>query len=94
MKKPDFSEPIKKAEATCKQRNIQLIQRAALTTWTAAAWWLERKYPKEFATRQRLEHSGPEGGAIKTVTVDLGKVDDKVLMKLVNGSEQNTNGLK
>ncbi len=53
MKHPEFAESIKKAEATCKARNIAIIQKAAITTWTAAAWWLERKYPVEFALRMR-----------------------------------------
>lgn len=51
--RPEFSEAIKKAEATCKQRNIQIVQKAAITTWTAAAWWLERKYPNEFGLKMR-----------------------------------------
>ena len=53
MKIAEFSEAIKKAEATCKQRNITIIQKAAIKTWTAAAWWLERKHPDEFGLRNR-----------------------------------------
>lgn len=53
MKKPEFAESIKKAEAECKQRNITIIQKAAITTWQAAAWWLERKHWKEFALKGR-----------------------------------------
>lgn len=51
MKKPEFSEAIKKAEARCKLRNIKLIHRAAAKTWQAAAWWLERKFKDEFAAK-------------------------------------------
>ena len=61
MKKPAFSEAIKKAELKCKQRNIGLIQRAAITTWQAAAWWLERRCSDEFALKTKLEHSGKIG---------------------------------
>lgn len=46
---PEFQEAIKKAETQCKSRNIHLVQKAALTTWQAACWWLERRYPQEFA---------------------------------------------
>lgn len=53
MKKPEFVEAIKKAEATCKQRNVTIIQKAAIKTWQAAAWWLERKHPEEFALKHR-----------------------------------------
>lgn len=45
----EFCESIKKAEAECKARNITIIQKAAITSWQAAAWWLERKHRNEFA---------------------------------------------
>ena len=54
VKKPEFSKSIKKAELRCKARNIAIIQKAASTTWQAAAWWLERKYANEYA---RIEKS-------------------------------------
>ncbi len=69
LKKPEFSESIKKAELKNKQRNIVIIQNAAKKTWQASAWWLERKYPEEFALKQRLEHTGKNGGPIATVDV-------------------------
>jgi len=56
MKKADFSDAIKKAETECKKRNITIIQKAAITTWQAAAWWLERKHRDEFGLR--VEHIG------------------------------------
>lgn len=58
MKKPEFSENIKKSEIKCKERNISIIQKAAITTWTAAAWWLERKHADEFAQRTHQQISG------------------------------------
>ena len=66
MKDPEFSESIKKAELACKSRNIGLIQAAAAgrkpfahpnAFW--AAWWLERKFPEEFANQ--VKHSNPDG---------------------------------
>jgi hypothetical protein len=59
MKRAEFSEAIKKAETSCKERNLVLIQRAAPKSWQAAAWLLERKYPSEFA--QRVAHSNADG---------------------------------
>lgn len=67
LKKPEFAESIKKAETKNKQRNIIIIQNAAKQTWQASAWWLERKHPEEFALKQRLEHTGKNGGPIATV---------------------------
>lgn len=89
-RKPEFSEAIKKAEMACKQRNIARIQNASKKNWQAAAWWLERKYPEEFAIRQKLEHSGPNGGPIPTKTdVDLSRLTDAQLVRLADVLERN-----
>ncbi|MCI0703576.1 MAG: hypothetical protein L0241_21050 [Planctomycetia bacterium] len=46
---------LQKAEGDAVARNVALIQKAAATTWQAAAWWLERRYPEEFgANRHEL----------------------------------------
>lgn len=54
--RPEFSEKLKKAEAACKARVISTMQIAAqdVKTWTAAAWWLERKYKDEFAAKPTM----------------------------------------
>ena len=49
--RPDFSDAVEKAQMDCKQRNIGIIQKAALTTWQAAAWWMERKHKDEYAQK-------------------------------------------
>lgn len=51
-------ESVKKAELACKRRNIGIIQNAARRSWQAAAWWLERKFSDEYATKQKHEISG------------------------------------
>lgn len=53
--KSEFAAAIIKAESECKARNIKLIQKAAITTWQAAAWWLERRYRDEYALTNKLE---------------------------------------
>lgn len=47
----NLSKALKKAEADAKVAMLTAIQKAAMEpkTWQAAAWWLERKYPEEFA---------------------------------------------
>ena len=64
MKKPEFSDAVKKAEIKCKERLCAIIQKAAITTWQAAAWWLERKLSSEFALKTKTELSDPNGRAI------------------------------
>jgi len=53
-KHPEFLATIKKSEQKCKKRCIGIIQKAAVTTWQAAAWWLERKHRNEYALRQEI----------------------------------------
>ena len=49
-----FASALKKAEMECKNRNIVIIQKAAITTWQAAAWFLERRYFDEYGIRQKI----------------------------------------
>ncbi|OWK45809.1 hypothetical protein [Fimbriiglobus ruber] len=46
----DFLVAVRKALADALARNVAHIQMAAADKWQAAAWWLERQYPLEFAT--------------------------------------------
>jgi hypothetical protein len=87
MEKPEFSESIKKAETICKQRNIVRIQNASRQSWQAAAWWLERKYPDEFAMKTKMEHSGQIDTPIKEV--DLSRLTDAQLVRLADALEKN-----
>lgn len=49
-----FANDVKKAEADAEVRNVAIIQTAAKTTWTAAAWWLERRKHQEWRQRKDL----------------------------------------
>lgn len=61
---PEFAKAIETEEATGK---LILIERVTgSSAWQAAAWMLERKYGREYGRRERLEHSGKDGGPIKT----------------------------
>lgn len=51
----EFREQVEKAEGQFVARNVALIQKAAIETWTAAAWLLERRYPDEFGRKLQTE---------------------------------------
>ena len=54
-------EAVKEAEAIAELNMVGVVRTAAHAgTWQAAAWWLERKMPKKWGRKQRidLEHSG------------------------------------
>ena len=63
----EYLEAIKKAEAVAEVRNVTLIQNAATTTWTAAAWYLERKHWDRWGKKDRnhLELTGANGQPIE-----------------------------
>lgn len=65
----EFVEAVKKAQADAETRNVLLIQTAAKETWTAAAWWLERKYPDRWGrVVQDVRLSG--NVSVATITAD------------------------
>lgn len=50
----DFADAVLKAEADAEVRNVAIIQTAAKETWTAAAWWLERRKPENWRQKKDL----------------------------------------
>ncbi|MCG3198578.1 MAG: hypothetical protein GHCLOJNM_03081 [bacterium] len=61
-----FFNAVKAAEARAAVDWLAQIEHAALSgNWTAAAWKLERRYPKSFGLNQRLELGGENGEPIK-----------------------------
>jgi len=80
MKKPEFSEAIKKAEVKCKKFHIDIIKKAAEKTWTAAAWWLERKYKDEFALRHEI-------GGVENKPLEISIVN-KAIEKIYGSKEK------
>lgn len=63
----EFWAAVNTAEAQAEATAIGRIRQAAQDPkhWTAAAWYLERKFPERWG-RKRLEISGPEGGPVET----------------------------
>jgi hypothetical protein len=61
----DFSDAIEKAEGDAEVRNVAIIQKAADSTWQAAAWWLERKHKQEWSSR--VEQTGADGSPVKVI---------------------------
>jgi hypothetical protein len=65
-----FLEATREATRSAEARNVALIQQAAqggsAGDWRAAAWWLEKRLQHTWgAKKQKLEHSGPGGGAVQ-----------------------------
>jgi len=61
-----FAVAVKKAEAEAEAAMVHLICAAAPDTWQAAAWWLERKNPKEWGKVNRTHLSADTGSNAPT----------------------------
>jgi len=59
----DFVQALRDAEGAAAVKWLALIDKAADTTWQAAAWKLERRYPSDYG-RTVQEVQGKDGGAI------------------------------
>ena len=72
----DFSDAIKEAEGGAVVKWLALIDKAAQDgTWQAAAWKLERRYPREYG-RQVVEQEHTGGMTVKVVYADQGSDPD------------------
>lgn len=75
LKKPEFSEAIKKAEQESRENGkgiaIMSIFQAMPDSWQAAAWWLERQH-EEFIKKEKNELTGKDGEALKISVVNYG----------------------
>lgn len=70
----NFRLKIDQALIAFEQMHILNIQKAALSDtskWTASAWILERRFPEDWAIKQKVEHSG-------TVILNFDKQDGKL----------------
>lgn len=63
----EFRGAVTKAEADAESRFLGNIAKAAADgTWTAAAWWLERRRHQDYRKREGVELTGLDGGPIET----------------------------
>jgi transposase len=82
----EFAERLTRARAEAELREMRAIVKAAADgDWRAAAWRLERRYPKQYGRQQRVEHATADG---KPLNVDLSILTDDELAILKAGLEK------
>ena len=62
-----FARDIKSAEADAVAKNVRIVLQAGEKSWQAAAWWLERTHPEEFARRDGLALGASSDVTVKVV---------------------------
>jgi hypothetical protein len=63
-----FSDAVSRAEAEAEMRRVALVNAGAAQDWRAAAFQLERMYPRRWGARSRVELSDPDGNALPAAT--------------------------
>jgi hypothetical protein len=48
----DFYDRLQKAEGEAELKMVRLVRTAAIDSWQAAAWWLERSRPADYTKRE------------------------------------------
>ena len=75
----DFRDLIEKAESEAIVRHVANIAKAAADgQWTASAWWLERRYPQDYALRFQNDAIAAAGVQV-TIAFDHANQDTTTL---------------
>jgi hypothetical protein len=75
----DFRDLVEKAEADAIVRHVANIAKAAADgQWTASAWWLERRYPQDYALRFQNDAIAAAGVQV-TIAFDHANQDTTTL---------------
>lgn len=78
----EFLESVERAQSEAAVDLLgEIANHARNGTWQAAAWILERKFPRQWGRMDRTEHTGPEGGPVKldVSTEDLERKVQRIL---------------
>lgn len=89
-KSEKFRKAIEEGLALGIERRLVRIERAAEKgSWGADAWWLERRYPEQWARKDNLRIGDPEGKplapAIIAPTIVVVRPEKKAVPELGNG---------
>jgi hypothetical protein len=80
---PDFEQQLRHSEKHAQLNPLRAMQRAILTHWRAAAWFLERAYPDRFARHEPSAFGIREARTLMNELIDT--VDIQILDKFRAG---------
>jgi hypothetical protein len=92
-KDSDFSDSVKKAEADAEVRHVANIAKAAGEgTWTASAWWLERRAYQEWGRKDRIDVAILKAPNEQLIDLVLGAGEDVAAGEAVSSSSAEAAG--
>lgn len=74
----DFQELVRRAEAEAVKLNLAVIQAAAASgkSWQAAAWFLERKHPEQWAKTETLSIEARKDAVKEAITINAARTPE------------------
>lgn len=75
-----FRVAVEKAESEAEARYTQVVFEATGKSWQAAAWWLERRRPADYARRDRLDVTVDVRAAAERLAGELDGVSAEELL--------------
>jgi hypothetical protein len=86
----EFLGAVKKAESEAHVNFVAIIASQAPTQWQAAAWWLERKFPGQWAKKEKIEiqQEPISSKEVEAIEARFSHLSPKELNKYVNNLSQ------
>ena len=85
-----FAQEVAKMQAAAGLKAVAVVRGAMDKSWQAAAWFLERRFPDEFALKTRTELTGKNGQPLIPSDADFSKMSDEELQAIAAGSTTGT----
>lgn len=85
-----FAQEVAKMQAAAGLKAVAVVRGAMDKSWQAAAWFLERRFPDEFALKTRTELTGKNGQPLIPSDADFSKMSDEELQAIAAGSATGT----
>lgn len=76
---PEFAQMVREAMASYEAKATSVIEAAMPQNWQAAAWWLERRMPKEYGRQQRVDVAVDVRVLVQRLAMELG-LDEQDIM--------------
>lgn len=87
MKIADFSEQVNRARVDGKIARIARIKKHGEADWRADAWYLERRWPQEYAQQLIIKVTPEQATALKKHNMTASELWDKMMQELANAEK-------